>query len=45
MPRPDRIESAFLRLLNASPTNPVDYPLEVLDARDNKTLSLALEVA
>jgi hypothetical protein len=32
--RPDRIEAAFVRNLN-SPTNPADYPLELLEARED----------
>ena len=32
-PRPDKIEAAFARLLSG--TYPVDYPLEVIDARED----------
>lgn len=33
--RPDRIEDAFLRLLNTGGANPVDYPLRVLQSRED----------
>lgn len=33
--RPDRIMSAFVRQLNVSATNPVDYPIRVIDARED----------
>jgi hypothetical protein len=45
VPRPDRIEAAFVRLLVSSPANPVDIPLTVLQSREDynrfplKTLS------
>lgn len=34
-PRPDRLESAFGRYLGASSPNQVDWPIEVLDARED----------
>lgn len=34
IPRPDRLESAFLRQVNVA-TNPVDWPLEILEARED----------
>jgi hypothetical protein len=34
-PRPDRIEAAFFRLMVASPTAPVDYPLTILESRED----------
>lgn len=34
-PRPDRIEAAFFRQLINSPGNEVDYPLEVLNSRED----------
>ena len=33
-PRPDKIESAFIRLLT-NPGNPVDYPIRVIDAGED----------
>lgn len=33
--RPDRIESAFVRLINTPSPNQVDYPLQILDARED----------
>lgn len=33
--RPDKIESAFLRQTNVSPNLPVDYPLEIIAARED----------
>lgn len=35
-PRPDRLESAFLRITNSAPSNlPVDLPLEIIPAKEN----------
>lgn len=33
--RPDRIESAFVRLINTPAPNQVDYPLQPIDARED----------
>ena len=34
--RPDRLESAFFRqVINASPPNEIDYPLEILESRED----------
>lgn len=33
-PRPDRLESAFVRQINQQPPNQVDYPLDILPARE-----------
>lgn len=33
--RPDRIESAFVRMLNNAPPNQVDYMLDILQARED----------
>ena len=35
VPRPDRIEAAFLRQLNTGGVLAVDYPLEILEARED----------
>ncbi len=38
-PRPDRIESAFFRqVVNQTPPNQVDYPLEIIEAREDYNL-------
>lgn len=34
-PRPDRIESAFARQILPSQQNPIDYPLEILQSRED----------
>lgn len=36
--RPDRIESAFLRLVNATEPNQVDYPLQIIESREDYDL-------
>lgn len=36
IPRPDRIEAAFVRLVNG--TQQVDYPLDVLGSREDYNL-------
>lgn len=41
-PRPDKIESAFFRQLVQSQPNQIDYPLEIIDAREDYNL-LALK--
>jgi len=35
VPRPDRIEAAFVRLITASPSDPVDIQLQVITARED----------
>lgn len=35
IPRPDRIEDAFVRLNGSNPSQPVDYPLTILPARED----------
>lgn len=35
IPRPDRLEDAYIRLLNPSGQNQVDYPLEMIEARED----------
>src|SRR6185503_12347218 len=35
IPRPDRLEFAYFRLLNATGQNQVDYPLEILPSRED----------
>jgi hypothetical protein len=37
-PRPDRIESAFFRQIVSSQSNLVDYPLEIIEAREDYNL-------
>jgi len=34
-PRPDKLEAAYMRQLNASPNTPVDYRLRILDTYEN----------
>ena len=33
--RPDRLEAAFMRQISVSPPNQIDYPLEILEARED----------
>ncbi len=35
VPRPDRIEAAFVRLITASPSDPVDYPIHIMSSRED----------
>ncbi len=35
VPRPDRIESAYVRLLSQSPSNPFDFPLNIIQSRED----------
>lgn len=35
VPRPDRLEAAYLRLLEGSSTNPVDFPLSIIPSYEN----------
>lgn len=35
VPRPDRLESGFFRLLNTVPPNQVDYPMRIIEARED----------
>lgn len=45
--RPDRIEAAYIRQVNASPQTPIDWPLELIESREEysqiaiKTLAAA----
>jgi hypothetical protein len=32
--RPDRIEAAYIRQVNASPQTPIDWPLEIIESRE-----------
>jgi len=34
-PRPDRLESAYVRLVQGSPGNPVDFPLAIIPSYEN----------
>lgn len=34
-PRPDRLESAYVRLLSGSPNQPVDFPLAIIPSYEN----------
>jgi hypothetical protein len=38
IPRPDRLESAYLRLIGVAPQTQVDYPLEIIQSREDYNL-------